>query len=333
MKIGIAFDLRAEQVPDPSLPDDMLEEYDSEATVVAIESALAQLGHASQRLGGGRAFLQRVLAADRDIDLVFNIAEGRGTRSREAQVPAVCEMLTLPCTGSDPLSLALCLDKALAKRVAASHGVPTPAFCLVDDVDAVAHSVWPALPAIAKLNAEGSSIGVRRDARCTTRAQLLERVRGLLAAYRAPVLVEQFLSGVEVTVGILGTGATARIAGSMEIAPRHAVAVPFVYSIEAKRNYRQEVDYFVPPRLPAQLAAATEQLALAAYRALGCRDVGRVDMRLDSAGQAQLIEINPLPGLHPQEGDLPVLWHRGGQAYVDLIRAILEAAMQRCAKA
>lgn len=332
MRIGIAYDLRREQQRDPDRPDDALEEYDSEATVDAIAAALRDAGHEVSLLGGGREFLERALAASAGrapVDLVFNIAEGRGSRSREAQVPAVCEMLGLPCTGSDPLSLALCLDKALSKRIAASHGVATAAFCLVESADLVDSAAFPPLPAIAKPNAEGSSIGVRRNARCTTREALADRVRTLLADYRAPVLVEQFIEGVEVTVGILGTGPRARVVGVMEIAPRRASDQPFVYSVEVKRNYLQEVDYHVPPRLGTASIAAIEACALAAYRALGCRDVGRVDLRLDARGAPSLIEINPLPGLNPADGDLPLIWQRGGRSYAELIAAILDQAVRR----
>lgn len=332
MRLGIAYDLRREQQRDSDRPDDVLEEYDSEATVDAIAAALRDAGHEVLRLGGGREFLERALAASSGhapVDLVFNIAEGRGSRSREAQVPAVCEMLGLPYTGSDPLSLALCLDKALSKRVAAGHGVATAAFCLVEDADGIDSAPFPPLPAIAKPNAEGSSIGVRRNARCTTREALADRVRALLADYRAPVLVEQFIAGVEVTVAILGTGPRARVVGTMEIAPRRVSDQPFVYSIEVKRNYRQEVDYHVPPRLGAASIAAIEACALAAYRALGCRDVGRVDLRLDPGGTPWLIEINPLPGLNPTDGDLPLIWQRGGRPYAELIAAILDQAVLR----
>ena len=332
MRIGIAYDLRREQPRDPDRPDDVLEEYDSEATVDAIAAALHDAGHAVSRLGGGRQFLERALAASAGhapVDLVFNIAEGRGSRGREAQVPAVCEMLGLPYTGSDPLSLALCLDKALCKRIAASHGLATAAFCLVEDAAAIDSAPLPPLPAIAKPNAEGSSIGVRRDARCMTRAALASRVQTLFADYRAPVLVEQFIEGVEVTVAVLGTGPRAQVIGTMEIAPRQVSDQPFVYSLEVKRNYRQEVDYHVPPRLAAASVAAIEACALAAYRALGCRDVGRVDLRLDPGGTPWLIEINPLPGLNPADGDLPLIWRRGGRCYAELIAAILDQALLR----
>ncbi len=329
MRIGIACDLRADQTVEQDAPDDILEEYDSQSTVDAIAAALRDLGHEPVELGGGRRFLEWALSRAGSVDLVFNIAEGRGSRSREAHVPAVCEMLGIAFTGSDPLTLALSLDKALAKRVAASHGVATAPFCLIDRPESLDQGVLPGLPAIAKLNAEGSSMGVRRNAVCATEDALKARVRELFAAYRAPVLVERFVGGLEVTVGILGTGDESRVAGVMEIAPRRVTSTPFVYSLEIKRSYRDEVDYYAPPRLAASTIDSIERCALAAYRALGCRDVGRVDLRLDEHGEPCLIEVNPLPGLHPEDGDFPVLWELLGRGYNELIAAIVESARRR----
>jgi D-alanine-D-alanine ligase len=255
------------------------------------------------------------------VDLVFNIAEGHGSRSREAHVPAACEMLGLPCAHSDPLTLALPLDRPLTKRVVASHGVPTAAFCLVERVEELEHAPLPPYPLTAKLNGEGSSIGIRRRARCYTRSELMERVGRLLAEYGQQVIIEQFLPDVEATVAILGTGTGARVAGIMEIAPRRTPQTEFIYSLETKRNYAQEVTYYVPPRLSAP--------TLDAYRALGCRDVGRVDLRLDADGSPRFLEINPLPDLHPADGDLTICCGLAGMPYAAVITSIVESARSR----
>jgi len=270
MKIGIVCYLRSEQDRAPDLPDDMLEEYNPEAAVEPIAAALRDAGQDALRLDGGRSVFERALAAAvgrNPVDPVFNIAEGYGLRSREAQVAAACEMPGLPCAGSEPLSLALCLDKALAKRVAASHGVATAPFCLIETADAIQSATFPVLPATAKLDAEDSSIGIHRNAPCTTRQALTGRGPGLLADSRSPVPIEPFISGGAVTVVILGTGPAERAVGTMDIAPRQATDRPFVYSIELKRNYRREADYHVPPRVSAESIAAIAGCALAAYRA------------------------------------------------------------------
>jgi D-alanine-D-alanine ligase len=309
-----------------SLPDDAFEEYDSIATVEALERALADNGYRTRRLGSGRTFLTQVM--NDAGDLVFNIAEGYGTRSREAHVPSALEMLGVPYTHSDPLTLAMTLDKAMAKRVAASAGVPTPRFAVLDEPDQ-AHSLSLRYPLIAKPLFEGSSMGIRKKSKCTDPQQLRELLELLLRDYREPVLVEEFCSGPEFTVGILGTGASARVIGAMEIVPRHCAVEDFVYSLEVKRNYQEEVDYHVPPRRPEALVRSVEAVALAAYKALSCRDVGRVDVRIGEDGAPKFLEVNPLPGLNPITGDLVILARGYGISYSELIGQVVESARAR----
>lgn len=332
MRIGIAYDLKTEQALPEGAPDDLLEEYDSDETIEAIAAALRAGGHEPLRLGGGRGFVERALVAScapAALDLVFNIAEGRGTRSREAQVPAVCELLGLRYTHSDPLTLAVCLDKALTQRIAASHGIATPRHCRIATLAELAAARLPPLPAIVKPNGEGSSVGIHDAALCHSAAEVATRVEALLRDYRGAVLVEEFLPGAEVTVAVLGNGSAARAAALMEIAPRDEGGAPFVYSLGAKRNYAERVRYHLPPRLPQATLAAIERTALAAYHALGCRDLARVDLRLDAAGTPALLEINPIPGLHPQIGDLPLSCGRAGLPYEQLIAGIVADALQR----
>lgn len=327
MRIGIAFDLKSDFAAAADGPEDRFEEYDSDATVVAIEEALRGAGYDTMRLGGGRRFLERVLA-DRP-DLVFNISEGVvPTRSREAHVPAVLEMLGIPHTHSDPLTLALTLDKAAAKRVAMSMGVPSPAFAVVESVADVARIDLP-FPLIAKPLFEGSSMGVRKGSRVVDRAALDSLIARLLADYKEPVLVEEFLSGPEFTVGVIGNGAAARVIGVMEIVPKLMKPEEFVYSLEVKRNYETEVEYHVPPKRPPALLQAVEKVALDAYRTLGCRDVSRVDVRATSDGRPRFLEVNPLPGINPVTGDIVILSRRSGLEYPHLIREIVTHARAR----
>lgn len=238
-------------------------------------------------------------------------------------------MFGLPYTHSDPLTLALSLDKAMCKRVVGSYGVPVLPSVVIEDMEDLAAAALPPFPVLAKPAWAGSSMGIRNGARCTSKSQLAGQVSALLTGYRQPVLIEPFLCGAEVTVGILGTGASARVIGVMEIAPRSAALDAFLYSLEVKRNYLEEVEYHVPPRLPPRMVERISQAALTAYRALGCRDIGRVDVRMDSRGQPFFLEINPLPGLHPVDGDFPILWTRLGRSYDELILAVLESSAAR----
>ncbi len=331
LDIGIAADLRPSTAGSMAGCDDRFEEYDSPATIDAISAAIAARGHAPRFLAGGRDFLETVLADPPD--LVFNLAEGFGTRSREAHVPAVCEMLGIPFTGSDPLTLATALDKGVAKRLVASAGLATPRFAVVERLADVP-LLSLAFPAIAKPLREGSSMGIRSAARVDDRAALAREVERLLGDYAEPVLVEEFCSGPEFTVGILGEGAGARALGVMEILPRGsegraADLERFVYSIEAKRNWRAEIEYHVPPKRDAALVRAVEELALASARALACRDLCRVDVRLDADGRPRFLEANPLPGLAPGAGDVVILAERVGIAYDELIDRVIGCALAR----
>jgi len=324
-RVGIAFDLRDDFVARETDPEDRLEEYDSRDTVEAIAGAIRALGLEPIELGGGRRFVERLLADPPD--LVFNLAEGFGTRSREAQLPAVMELLGVPFTHSDPLTLAATLDKDVARKLCAAEGVPVPRGRRVErmrDLDDLDFGY----PMICKPLAEGSSMGVRRRSRVTSAKELRDRVGELVEEYRQPALVEEFLPGTELTVGIVGNGAEARVLGVMEIAPRKDRADEFVYSLEVKRNWREEVEYHVPPRAPG-LAVRAGRVALDAYHVLGCRDLARVDLRLDAAGHPRFIEVNPLPGLNPISGDIVIIANRTGISYEGLIAAIIEAAVGR----
>lgn len=343
MDIGIAFDLRSDFTIDASAPEDRLEEYDSEKTVDAIAAALQSAGHTARRLGGGRRLVEGLL--ERPPELVFNIAEGWGTRSREAHVPAVCEMLKVPFTHSDPLTLALTLDKPLTKRVVASHGIPTAPFAVVERLEDLVGVADPkdlpgavgklAYPLFVKPAAEGSSMGVRRSSRVTSRAQLEAEVARCLADYKQPALVESFLPGVEFTVGVVGNPAlggagSLEVLGVMEIEPRTVKPEEFVYGLETKRNYEVEVAYHTPPKnVSSETVRRVESVALAAFRALGCRDLSRFDVRLDAQGAPNFLEVNPLPGLSPVSGDIVIMSRASGWTYERLVGRVADEAIRR----
>jgi D-alanine-D-alanine ligase len=327
MKIGIAFDLKGD-VPagDPSEPDDFQEEFDSPATIEALAAVLRGLGHDVVLLGDGRSMLERVLAEAPDF--VFNIAEGHGiSRCREARVAAVLEMLGIPFTGSDPLTLAATLDKDCAKRLVAADGVAVPAGVVVrpeDDLREVAEILK--FPAIAKPAWEGSSKGIRNRCLVQTAADLEAVIRFLRSDHRQPILVEEFVQGDELTVGMVGNDPP-EIVAVMRVLPRQPVE-HFVYSLEIKRDFRRLVKYEVPPRLSAADTAAVERAARTAWRALGCRDVSRIDFRLRQ-GVPYFLEVNPLPGLNPESSDLVIMAELAGWTYPQLIERILAAALAR----
>jgi D-alanine-D-alanine ligase len=245
VRVGLAFNVKPADTPD-HLPEDAFEEYDSEATVAHIENALSRLGHDVRRLPAGRGFVDAV--RDAAPDIVFNIAEGEGGRCREAHVPAVLEMLGVPFVGSDPLTLCVTLDKPVAKRLVEHEGFPTPPFRTFRSAEEFDSLPFP-FPVIVKPAFEGSSKGVRIASRATSLDQAREMVGFVTQTYRQEAMVEAFVPGAEVTVGVLGNDPP-RVAGMMEIVPKTVSPSEFVYSLEVKRDWENRVAYRVPPALP-----------------------------------------------------------------------------------
>lgn len=325
MKVALLYNARTAILP--GLPDDTFEEYDSEATISSIAAALSAIQADVEPVQADARLPWRL--AEGSFDFAFNMAEGQGRRCREAVPAAVCELLGLPFTGSDAVTLGITLDKFIAKRVV-SPDVPVARGVLVElDADEGAISGL-SFPVIVKPNDEGSSKGIRGNPVAAHAGAAVERCRRLREQYGCPVLVEEFLSGAEVTVGVVGNGGSARVLGMMEVASASGTE-DFVYSLEAKRDYLNQVRYFIPPRLKSNAIERLSHSALAAYRLLGCRDIARIDFRLDATGIPHFIECNPLPGLNPETGDIVVL-SRGILPYERLVQGILLDAMARTGK-
>jgi D-alanine-D-alanine ligase len=327
MKIGLSYDLKEEIKPGQTSPEDALEEYDYPETVELIASALEAGGNSVVRLGGGKVFLNHILTEN--VDIVFNIAEGRGTyRSREAQVPSVLEMLNIPYTGSDPQCLAICLDKPLTKKIVTGADVFTPNWRVVTDTKGLYDVSWDgfSFPAIIKPAHEGSSKGIRHGSLAHSLEQTLEVVAVLLERYRQPVMVEEFIAGDEVTVGMIGN-LPPKVVGIMRVIPKRGDDY-FVYSLEVKRDWKKLVDYECPAQLGENTLERIAQSSLHTFRVLGCRDLARIDFRVNPEGIPYFIEINPLPGLGDYS-DLVIMAVKLGWSYEALIGAILSAARER----
>ncbi|MCU1230476.1 MAG: dalaninedalanine ligase [Acidobacteria bacterium] len=300
MRIGLTYNLKPEDAP-----DDAFEEFDSLETVEGLERAIRAAGHEPVRLGWGVSLLGSL----QSVDGVFNLAEGIGGRGRESQVPALCEMLGIPHSGSGPLAIGLTLDKALAKLVAKAHGIATAPWSLGAD---------PSLrfPLFAKPANEGSSMGITERSLCHNEADLAETVN-TLTKY-GPVLVEEFLPGDEFTVGIID----GEVLAVMQVVPRETTE-HFIYSLEVKRDYTNRVDYKLVD------APDVAEVALAVWRAFDLRDVARVDVRRDRDGVASFVEVNPLPGVHPINSDLVIMANAAGWTYQQLIARIVASAERR----
>lgn len=327
MHIGMTYDLKDDYLRQGYSELDTAE-FDGEETIAAIENCLLNMGHSVSRIGNVQD-LAAALSGGERWDLVFNIAEGMHGFGREAQVPALLDAFGIAYTFSDPLVCALTLHKQIAKHVVRAHGVPTPDSVLVQDPDDLLGAL-PPFPLFAKPVAEGTSKGVTPSSRITSRRQLKQVCARLLKQYNQPVLVERFLPGREFTVGILGTNSHARAVGTLEV-NLNPGADAGVYSYRNKQEWRELVSYCLleEPALRQQV----EAVALAAWNSLGCRDGGRVDIRLDEAGVPNFIEVNPLAGLNPRSSDLPILAGLQGIPYATLIHEIVASASQRVSTA
>ena len=331
MRIGLAVNLKSDAVrPTGLVPDDWDEEFDSPETVEALSAVMRSMGHDPVVLGDGEALIRRVL--DQRPDFVFNIAEGAGIgRSREARVPAFLEMLGIPYSGSDPLTLAASLDKAVARRLVEGGAVRIPRGFVVEGKDTeqrirdLAKAV--VFPVVVKPAWEGSSKGIRARCLVDDAQTLVGIVQELWQDYSQSLLVEEFVGGAELTIGMVGNGVP-RILGVMEVVPLKA-SDRFIYSLEVKRNWRECVRYESPARLLGPIQNQIESAALEAWDRLGCRDLCRMDFRLNAAGEPVFIEANPLPGLNPVTSDLVILAAGVGLSHDQLIREVLTAGLSR----
>ncbi|MBI3890504.1 MAG: ATP-grasp domain-containing protein [Candidatus Wallbacteria bacterium] len=311
--------------------DDRFAEWDSEETIQAIARALARR-HDVSLIEADEDCFER-LRKERP-ELVFNISEGLNGSSREAQIPAMLELLGIPYTGADPLTLSVCLEKSRAKEILSYHKVPNPTFQVVETAD---QPVRVKLPCLVKPLYEGSSKGIFDDSLVRTRAELKNAIRRVVEKYQEPALVEQFLPGREFTVALLGNGDEIRILPIVEVRfDTLPEGVNPIYSYEAKWIWDttdKPLEIFdCPATLAPELEERVRETCLRAFRVLRCRDWCRVDVRLDAKGNPQIIELNPLPGVIPNPAAnscFPKAARCAGLDYDDLILAVADAAISR----
>ena len=320
--IGLTYDLRDDYLKAGFSREDTAE-FDSDEVIQGLEKAIGALGHRTDRIGNVRHLIKRLVQGD-SWDLVFNIAEGLRGFGREAQVPCLLDAYDIPYTFSDPLVLSLALHKGMTKRVIRDLGIPTADFCVIE-TPGDAERVDLPLPLFAKPVAEGTGKGINAASKISRREDIVPVCRGLLDRFQQPVLVETFLPGREFTIGITGTGANASVIGVMEVLLRQE-AEQDVYSFVNKERFEDLVEYRL---VEDEEAKRAEEVALASWRGLGCRDGGRVDLRSDPKGLPHFIEVNPLAGLHPVHSDLPILSYLAGITYQELIEMILESTEGR----
>ncbi len=358
MRIAVLANLKKNAPTWEGMSPDQWDDLDSPKTVNALVAALQSGGHEA-------AFFEAIIEPPYNLverlrayqpDLCFNIAESHFGDGREAQIPAVLEMLRLPYTGSQVLTLALALDKPMTKRVLYYHGLPTPEFQVFENAD---EQLDPDLldehgelcfPLFVKPSREGTSMGISADSVVRTVAQLRVQVADQLRRYNQPILVEHYIEGRELTVGMLGnlkSPAARRLnertapnilpEGLTFLAPLEVNFAGYdgteggVYTNRLKTELVDDFHYFCPAPLDPALDAELKRLAAAVFRVTDCKDVARVDFRLDAANDDKpyILEVNPLPGLNPGYSDLCIQAHGADWTYERLINTIVESAAER----
>jgi len=325
LRIGFAFNQKRIK-PDASNPEtDNEAEFDGIDTLNAIRGAITSFGHDVIDLEATPNFAQKLIEAQ--VDVVFNISEGVRGRFRESQVPATLDLMDIPYTGSDPSTLAITLDKAMAKRIVTEAGVKTPKFAtLTSSKDKIPADMT--YPMMVKPVAEGSSKGVLPNSVVKNAEELKEVVTSITSRYKQGALVEEFLTGREFTIGLLGE-TKPEVLPPMEIVFNDKSNPTPIYTFAHKQDTNDEVTYVAPAEVDEKLRRELETAAKKCFKALGCRDVARMDFRLDSFGRVNFIECNPLPGLTPEWSDLCIIANGAGVNYQQLVGRILAPAIKR----
>lgn len=323
IRVGLVFNIKRIK-PAYGGKNDEEAEFDSPATIEAISQAIRSFGHDVIPLEATPELASTIRPGF--VDVVFNIAEGIRGRSRESQVPALLDLCDIPYTGSDPTTMLLALDKGLAKRIVRESSIPTPNwFVMHTGQDKIDRELE--YPVVVKPIAEGSSKGVLAKGVAENEVELRATAKMLVERYPEGVIVEEFLPGREFTVALLGDQEI-RVLPPMEIVFRADLHNP-IYTFDHKLDYNDEVRYEVPANVDAALLEQIERVAKGAFIALGCRDIARIDLRMDARGAVNFIECNPLPGLAPRWSDLCQIALAIGMDYTTLIGEILAPALRR----
>ncbi len=337
LRVGVVYETLDAYERRPGDPLDHAVEYEPESTIVVLEQALRQLGHDPVRIGTPHALLAAIGRGDvAQLDAALSIAEGFGSRNREAWAPVLLEMAGIPLLGSDALTLSLTLDKVWTNQRVAAIGIPVPAGRLFRRPEEVRSGELPgAFPLFVKPRWEGTSKGIRRSSLVTSREQLAVEVERVTTAYRQPALVEVFVPGAEYTVTVVGNDP----ARALPVLQRaldaqtgiglHAIAgVHGELRESSSGTPGHELDYDLPGDLDAGLEERLQALALAVYTHFECLDFARVDFRLDSRGEPVFLEINPLPTF-AVDGSFGILAELQGRSPAEALAEVFGAGLRR----
>ncbi len=329
MKVALTYNLKKK---DESKPHDYFSEFDSEETINAIAGALSKKGHSVDRIEAEYPNLFSYFSKNK-VDMVFNIAEGKSGKFRESEIPAILDYLDVPHTGSSTFSLALALNKAITKKILITENIPTPDFQLFETGNEEL-SRGLKFPLIVKPNCEGSAKGINSSSVVRAKNELYSKVRESIILYKQEALVEEFIEGKELTVGVLENGKTT-ILPILEIDfSSCSKSGEYFYSwrmkeFQGNNEMGLTPTFHCPARLDKETERRVKEVALKTHHAVGCLDISRTDIRLNKDNIPYVLEINPLPGLDPKESNFPIMAYASGMKYEDLIDAILMSAYKR----
>lgn len=342
-KVAVLANIKDDEHPKPEgVPPDAFADFDHIETIDSIRAALETDGHETLFIQADRELPYAL--RDAKPDICFNLAEGLGGDAREAQTPALLELLNIPYTGSRVLANGISLDKTLTKRIWRDRRLPVAPFqeFITGEEPLRAELKFPLFVKPAR---EGTGMGVDMKAVVNSEKEMRERAQYIVNTYQQPALVETFLPGREFTVGVLGRADAKFYSRHPEWYEKDGfhrfhilevdtstAATPWVYSLEAKSKEvgaDGSAGYFCPADIDPELEKKLKYFAIRAHTLIGALDVSRTDIRLDDEGAPRLIEINTLPGLTPDYSDLCLQANAEGMSYEDLILEILYLGASR----
>ena len=322
--VGLTYDLKTDYKFKEGDPLDANAEFDHPTTIDVIGKAIAANGFKVKKIGNAVDLLEKM--DNLGVDIVFNISEGLTGRNRESQVPILLEMAGVPFVGADALTLGLTLDKVMAKKIFIAEGIPTPRFFEVNSAESLVNHDHCKFPLIVKPRFEGSSKGLSESSRVENADELKKQVDFITRTYKQPALVEEFISGQEFTVAIVGNE-------NPEIMPVVQIKIDGKLKLNDKfytfaRITSDRLEYICPAKITQDLKKKLDDLALRVYRSVECRDFGRVDFRVDNDGKPYVLEINPLPSLSTEDVFM-LIAKNIGITYEQMLGRILNSALIR----
>jgi len=323
--VGLTYDLKTEYEFKEGDPPDANAEFDHPSTIDVLSGAIASQGFRVKRIGNVAHLVENINRLG--VDIVFNISEGSSGRNRESQVPVLLEMAGVPFVGSDALTLGITLDKIMAKKIFIAEKIPTPKFFEIKNVQSLSGTDHMKFPMIVKPRCEGSSKGLSEDSRVEDMEQLKKQAEYIITKYKQPALVEEFISGQEFTVALIGNDPP-------EVLPPVQIKIDGRLKLNDKfytftRITSNRLEYICPAKIPQDLKKKISDIALRVYEAVECCDFGRVDFRVDAEGNIFALEINPLPSLSTEDV-FPLVARAVGKTYEEMIGEILRSALKRC---